>query len=144
MPIEETAYEKFIRVYQKDDVVFEENTAGNEMYIVCSGRVRLYSQPSGGPRTQLAVLKPGEFFGEMSLVDNSPRSATALAAQDNTRLVVLDKHKFTYLIQQQPAFAMSIMETLCRRIREANLQLSRARPRRTSAGRGTRPKERNG
>jgi CRP-like cAMP-binding protein len=135
MPTEEPAYEKFIKVYQKNDVIFEENSTGNEMYIVCSGRVKLYSQPGSGPRTRLAILKPGEFFGEMALVDNSPRSALALAAQDNTRLVVLDKHKFIYLVQQQPAFAMSIMETLCRRIREANLQLSRARPRRTNARR---------
>jgi len=124
------AYEKFIKVYNKSDVIFEQNSRGNEMYIVCSGRVKLYAEPEGGRRTVLAVLKPGEHFGEMALIDGSPRSATAVAMQDNTRLVVLDKGKFLYLVSQQPEFAFAVMETLSQRIREANLQLSQARGKR--------------
>jgi len=76
------------------------------------------------------VLKPGEHFGEMALIDGSPRSATAIALQDNTRLVVMDKAKFLYLVSQQPEFAVAIMETLSQRIREANLQLAQAKAKR--------------
>lgn len=124
---EDTAYEKFIKVYNKSDVIFEQNSSGHEMYIVCSGRVKLYCEPSKGRRTVLAVLKPGEHFGEMALIDDSPRSATAVAIQDNTQLVVLDKAKFLYLVSQQPEFAFAVMETLSQRIREANLQLTKAK-----------------
>jgi len=123
-------YEKFIKVYRKSDVIFEENSSGNEMFIVYSGRVKLYTQPKTGRRTVLGILRPGEHFGEMALIDGSPRSATAVAVQDNTKLVVLDKAKFLYLVQQQPEFAFAMMETLSQRIREANLQLAQARVKR--------------
>ncbi len=127
MDEEGIGYEKFIKVYHKGELVFEENSSGSEMYIVASGRVKLYSTSEKGRRTVLAVLKPGEHFGEMALVDSSPRSATAMATQDNTRLVALDKPKFLYLVRQQPIFAFTIMETLSKRLREANAQLAEAK-----------------
>jgi len=118
---------KFIKIYNKSEIIFDENSNGNEMYIVCSGRVKLYTESQGGRRTVLAVLKPGDHFGEMALVDRSARSATAEAIKDNTKLVVLDKPKFLYLVQQQPDFALAIMETLCIRLRDTDSYLARAK-----------------
>ena len=68
---------------------------------------------------------PREFFGEMALVDAAPRSATATAMQDNTKLVVLDQTKFLYLVGQHPPFALVIMRVLCERIRTSNPLYSR-------------------
>ena len=116
--------DKFIQSYSKDQIIFKQNSSGNEMYIVSSGRVKLFSESETGRRMVLATLKPGEHFGEMSLVDSSPRSATAIATRENTRLIVLDKPKFLYLVSQQPEFAFAMMETLCQRIRDSNAQLS--------------------
>jgi CRP/FNR family cyclic AMP-dependent transcriptional regulator len=124
---EGTSPEKFIKLYRKSEVIFGENSIGQEMYIVCSGKVQLYAKLQNGRRSVVAVLKPGEHFGEMALVDRSPRSATAVAMQDNTALVVLDKPKFLYLVQQQPDFAFTIMETLSKRIRDTNAQLAQAK-----------------
>jgi CRP/FNR family cyclic AMP-dependent transcriptional regulator len=124
---EDIVLEKFTRVYKKSEIVFAENSNGYEMYIVCSGRVKLYTQSPSRRRTVLAVLKPGDHFGEMALVDRSARSATAVAINDNTKLVVLDKPKFLYLIQQQPDFALAIMETLCIRLRDTNAHLARVK-----------------
>jgi CRP/FNR family cyclic AMP-dependent transcriptional regulator len=124
---EGTSPEKFIRLYRKSEVIFEKSSTGEEMYIVCSGKVQLYAKLQNGRRSVVAVLKPGEHFGEMALVDRSPRSATAVAMQDNTALVVLDKPKFLYLVQQQPDFAFTIMETLSKRIRDTNAQLAQAK-----------------
>ncbi len=124
---EGTIPEKFIKVYNESEIIFTEHSNGNEMYIVCSGRVKLYTESPGGRRTILAVLKPGDHFGEMALVDRSARSATAMAVKDNTKLVVLDKAKFLYLVQQQPDFALAIMETLCIRLRDTNANLARAK-----------------
>ena len=127
---EDIVLKKFIRTYNKSDIIFSENSNGNEMYIVCSGRVKLYTESPRGRRTLLAVLKPGDHFGEMALVDRSARSATAMAIKDNTKLVVLDKPKFLYLVQQQPDFALAIIETLCMRLRDTNTNLARAKAKR--------------
>lgn len=127
---EDIAPEKFIKVYNKSEIIFNENSNGNEMYIVCSGRVKLYTEPQKGRRSVLAILKQGDHFGEMALVDRSARSATAVAVKDNTKLVVLDKPKFLYLVQQQPDFAFAIMETLCMRLRDTNAQIAKVKARR--------------
>ncbi len=124
MSEQDSAFEQFIRVYGKSEVVFEEGSSGKEMYIVCSGKVKLYVGTGNGKRRLLAVLGPGEHFGEMNLVDKSPRSATAIAAQDNTVLAALDRIRFIYLVRQQPRFALTLMETMSKRIREANLLVS--------------------
>ena len=121
----DTPFEKFTRVYRGSEVIFEENSLGGEMYIIHSGAVRLSKKTETGSPMTLATLGAGDFFGEMALIDMSPRSAEAVAAEDETRLIVLDLAKFLYLIQQQPEFALTIMRTLCQRIRESNIALAR-------------------
>jgi CRP-like cAMP-binding protein len=110
-------FTKFLRTYRKSEVIFEENTLGSEMYIIHSGKVKLTTTAPGHEVT-LVVLGPGEFFGEMALCDSEPRTATAIADNNNTRLIALDHDKFLYLVSQQPAFALTIMHGLCQRIRE--------------------------
>lgn len=122
----ETPFEKFTRDYHRSEVIFEENGLGNEMYIVHSGRVRLFTRGQRGEKVTLAIIEEGGLFGEMTLIDGSPRSATAVAEED-TRLIALDRPKFLYMIQQQPMFVFTIMHALCQRIREANLLLAKAK-----------------
>jgi len=113
--------EKFSRIYKKSECVFSEHSVGTEMYIIRSGTVKIYKERAPGKRPMLlSTLKAGEFFGEMALVDLSPRSATAVATEDNTQLLVLDTSKFLYLLRQQPEFALTIMQRLCERLRDAN------------------------
>jgi CRP/FNR family transcriptional regulator, cyclic AMP receptor protein len=108
---------QFIKVYKKSEVIFEENSLGNDMYVIHSGKVKL-STKAPGSELVLGILGSGEFFGEMALVDDAPRSATAIAEEDNTKLVVLDQSRFLYLVSQQPPFALTIMHGLCQRIRD--------------------------
>jgi len=109
--------QELIRRYGKDEIIFEENSVGDEMFVVHSGRVRLVTK-APGTDLMLGMLGPGAFFGEMALVDDAPRSATASAAEDNTKLLVLNQSRFLYLVSQQPPFALAIMQGLCQRIRE--------------------------
>ncbi len=120
----ETPFEKFRKDYRKSEVIFEEKSIGNEMYIVHSGKVRLFTRDETGQMVTAAVVEKGSFFGEMALIDYSPRSATAVA-EDDTSLIALDRAKFLYLVQQQPAFVFTIMHVLCKEIREANQLLAR-------------------
>jgi len=124
MEIEKTLPQKFIETYKKSDVIFSENSLGREMYIVYSGKVGLYSKGESEHSKLLVAIESGEFFGEMALVDDSPRSATAIADEDDTQLLVLDKSKFIYLLRHQPDFALVVMSKLCQRLREANKALT--------------------
>jgi CRP-like cAMP-binding protein len=107
---------RFIRTFHKSEVIFEENSQGNEMYIIYSGKVKLFTNETGKEMVWGTIGK-GEFFGEISLVDAAPRDFTATAEDDNTQLIVLDKIKFMYLVQQQPAFALIIMNKISQRAR---------------------------
>jgi CRP/FNR family cyclic AMP-dependent transcriptional regulator len=113
---------KVTRVFQESEVIFAEGSFGEDMYIVHSGMVKLIkSNPEG--EMVLATIQPGEFFGEMALVDNAPRSVTAVAGADQTRLLALDRDKFIFLVSHQPAFALTVMHVLCQRLRQMNDRL---------------------
>ena len=116
-PAMRTEFKKFLRTYGASEIIFEEGSPGAEMFIVYSGRVQLTTN-APGHEVVLGEVGSGDFFGEMSLVDLSPRTATAKAVEDNTQLVAIDQAKFLYMVGQQPAFALTIMHALCRRIRE--------------------------
>lgn len=113
---ENTLFSRFVKDFHKGDIIFEQNASGNEMYIVQSGKVKLLVQDN---KIALATLGPGEILGEMTLIDGSPRSATAIAEED-TRVIALDRSKFLYLINQQPQVAINVMRILTRRIRTGN------------------------
>lgn len=115
---------EFSRSYQKSEVIFEEGSNGHEMYLIHSGQVLLSVHKSETEEIPLAVLNPGDFFGEMALVDESPRSTTATASMNNTKLIVLDSYRFMFMVRQQPEFALSLMHTLCQRLRDMDKRLS--------------------
>lgn len=105
-----------MRIYRDRDIIFEEGANGDEMYVVCSGRVKLF-RAQANAEVELAFVEPGQFFGEMALVDDSPRSAGARAAEDQTKLIALDRDKFLFMVSHQPAFALTIMRAHCQVIR---------------------------
>ena len=121
---ETSSLQRFLRSYRKSEIIFEEGSTGNEMYLVHSGKVLVSVKQGESEKVKLAVLNPGDFFGEMALVDDCRRSATASALEDNTQLIALDKAKFLYTVQQQPLFALSVMHTLSQRIRDLSKRLS--------------------
>jgi CRP/FNR family cyclic AMP-dependent transcriptional regulator len=108
---------KFIRTYRKGEIVFEEGSLGQEMYVIASGAVTVTTMKQCR-ETLLSRMEAGEFFGEMSLVDAAPRSATVTVDEEGTRLIELDLERFLFLVQQQPVFVLAIMHALCDRIRQ--------------------------
>ncbi len=102
------------------EVLFRENDLGEEMYLIRSGKIKLYRGEEEEEKV-LAILKDGDFLGEMALIDGSPRNATAVALQE-TSLIIIDKESFQTKISENPLIEY-IFETLTRRLRAANEQV---------------------
>ena len=117
--------EKCIDEYDASEVVFEEGSAGRELFVVLNGKVDIVRN-AGADRTLLVTLGKGEFFGEMAVIDGSVRSATAIAAEAGTRVMHINHARFVYLVSQQPAFALMIMDALSKRLRASNAANFRA------------------
>ena len=117
--------EKCINEYDVADVIFEEGSTGRELYVVLDGKIDIVKD-SGGTRTTIVTLGKGEFFGEMAVIDGSSRSATAIAAAPKTKVMRINHARFVYLVSQQPAFALTIMDALSKRLRASNAAQFRA------------------
>jgi CRP-like cAMP-binding protein len=111
--------EKCINEYDVGDVIFEEGSTGRELYVVLDGKIDIVKD-SGSARTTIVTLGKGEFFGEMAVIDGSSRSATAIAAGPKTKVMRINHARFVYLVSQQPAFALMIMDALSKRLRASN------------------------
>jgi CRP/FNR family transcriptional regulator, cyclic AMP receptor protein len=91
--------------------VFSEGETGEEMFGIISGGIELRARAGA-----TFDLGPDDVFGEMALVDSSPRMATAVATQD-TELAVIDRRRFLFLITETPTFALQVMGALAERLR---------------------------
>src|SRR5215213_5404766 len=100
------------------DYVFREGELGTEMYIINEGTVEILNQV-GDEEQVLAVLEKGDFFGEMSVLEDLPRAASARAATD-IRLLQINGSTFDQLLQGNPEIAVRMMRKLSRRLRETD------------------------
>lgn len=101
--------------YKDGDIIFEENSAGREMYIILTGKAIVIKE-RGDVETTLATLEEGDFFGEMSLFDNNPRSATVKALGD-VKLLEINQKNFLKKISRDPSLAFRMLEKMSQRIR---------------------------
>lgn len=95
--------------------IFEEGTPGQHMYVLVEGSVLLSVRGIG-----IEILIPGELFGEMALIDDELRSATAIARLP-CRLYAIDERRFSFLVQETPFFALHVMRVLARRLRRMDM-----------------------
>jgi len=98
--------------------------AGAEMYVIKTGRVRI-SRPMAGRDVVLSELGPGDFFGEMSLLESLPRDADAVAVGE-TRLLVLNAGSLLVRLRRDPTFALEMLHRLSGRVRTLNAELEKA------------------
>ncbi len=98
--------------YKAGQVVFEQGSASDHMYAIKEGEIEILHEGKS-----IEVLGPGQFFGEMSLVDNAPHSATAVARTD-CKLVLVNRHRFLFMVQETPTFALEVMHVMSERIRK--------------------------
>jgi len=99
------------------DVIFMEGEPGDKMYVVSEGEVDILIGPD-----VVETAGPGSAFGEMALIDQSPRSASAIARTD-CKLVPIDERQFQFLVRETPFFALTIMKTMADRLRKTNSRI---------------------
>ncbi len=107
------------RRYRKGDIVCQKEEPGHALFIVERGSVRIYLPSAQGNDLILAVLGTGDFFGDISLLDGQPRSASASAVGEAT-ILTLERADFIALITRRPAAAMAVLEAVARRLRETD------------------------
>jgi CRP/FNR family transcriptional regulator, cyclic AMP receptor protein len=104
-----------VQEYKAGDVIFRVGDPATELFIIKSGSVEIQL----GNRL-LGTLSERDIFGEMALIDPSPRSATAVAATDAV-IVPVGEKQFLFLVSRTPHFALNVMRVLVRRLRTSNL-----------------------
>jgi CRP-like cAMP-binding protein len=116
---------KELRV-KKDDFIFKEGATGDAFYLIVSGSVRISTIVPGVGEEALTILREGEYFGEMALIDDAPRSASAIA-NDDTILLLIAKDNFRKLLAQETGIAYKLLwvftKTLSARLRKTDEQL---------------------
>jgi CRP-like cAMP-binding protein len=114
-------FQRFGREFPRGAVLFREGEPGREMYVVQQGRVTI-SKEVGGVEKILSSLGAGEFLGEMAILNNKPRSATATCAEDS-KLLVIDAKTFEAMIRSNAEIAIRMIKKLADRLHEANEQI---------------------
>jgi len=104
--------------------IFHEGDLGTEMYIIHEGQVEILQETAAGPR-QIALLDRGDFFGEMSILEELPRNAAARAVTD-VKIIMIDGATFDSMLRANPEIGIRIMRKLSRRVREADALLRRS------------------
>ena len=108
--------------YAKGRTIFSENMPGNEVYLIVKGCIAVTTSGSGDMTKVLAVLKEGDFLGEMAVVDTETRGATAIVYED-VKLIVVTSKEFLDFVSQNSQVTMKIIKALCTRLREANEEI---------------------
>jgi CRP-like cAMP-binding protein len=114
-------FERFGVTYAAGHVLFREGDGGQHMYVIQSGRVQLTRRVRGREQ-HLATLPPGEFFGEMAIINKQPRSATATVIEE-AHLLVLDARTFEAMIRGNAEIAIRMIKKLSSRLAQANSQV---------------------
>jgi len=119
--IQAQLYSRFGKKIPANTVLFHEGDRGEDMYIIQSGKVKISKRIRGVEKT-LATLEKGEFFGEMAILNDKPRSATAETI-DDCEMLLIDRKTFDTLIRGNAEIAVRFIKRLADRLRETNEQM---------------------
>ena len=109
-----SAFGRFARTFQAGEMIFSEFEPGDAFYLIQSGRVELV-KIIGDIEKTLDILQPSEMFGEMALLENSPRSATAIAL-DTVKVLEFNRQNFEILMLGNPKIALTLLKMFTKRI----------------------------
>jgi CRP/FNR family cyclic AMP-dependent transcriptional regulator len=105
------------RSYAKNTLVMCEGDRSDSLYIVLTGKVKVFLSDEEGKEVTLNTQGPGEYFGELAMLDEAPRSASVVTVED-TKLAVVSKAAFDECLEKNPKIALTLIRGLARRLRE--------------------------
>jgi CRP-like cAMP-binding protein len=115
--------EKFGQKFPENTVIFREGDSGNDMFIIQSGEVIISKKSQKNTQHVLAILKNGDFLGEMSLFTSENRSATAITIKESL-ILRIDKTSFDFMLSSNLPFAKKMITKLCERLKNADDQIA--------------------
>ncbi|MBV8122828.1 MAG: Crp/Fnr family transcriptional regulator [Burkholderiaceae bacterium] len=110
------------RRFKRGELIVEQGTKSNALFILLNGRARVLTADTRGREVILAVLEPGDYVGEMSLIDNEPHSAT-VRAEVQTDMLVLGRNEFARCLPDSSSLSYAILRGLVARLRNADRQI---------------------
>jgi CRP-like cAMP-binding protein len=114
--------DKYGVTYAPDEIIFLEYEPGDSFYLIQSGRVKI-SKMAKDTEKILDILGPGDIFGEMAILEDAPRSASAIAA-DEVRVLLFRKENFDIILQSNPAMALKLLKIFAKRIYDQKRRLT--------------------
>ncbi|MDR2247827.1 MAG: Crp/Fnr family transcriptional regulator [Treponema sp.] len=114
MAMNSSSFSRFARTFRAGEIIFAEYEPGDTFYMIQSGRVRLVKIIGDFEKT-LDILETADMFGEMAILENSPRSATAIAI-DEVKVLEFNRQNFEILMMSKPQIALMLLETFAKRI----------------------------
>ncbi|MFO8056684.1 MAG: Crp/Fnr family transcriptional regulator [bacterium] len=121
MGVEDVLFERLGKVFPPGTVLFREGERGKEMFVIQSGKVKISKEVRGEEQT-LANIGTGEFFGEMAILNNKPRSATATVVEES-KMLVIDPKTFESMVRGNTEIAVRMIKKLAQRLQEADDQI---------------------
>jgi len=123
--LSEIASKLTLRNYRRGATIFHKDDPGSTLYIIKTGQVKISTPSPEGEEAILAILTDGDFFGELSILDGKPRSASA-TAMEATQAFTLNRNDFLDVVRTEPELAIEILAALSDRLRRTNLLLEDA------------------
>ena len=111
----EESVKQFSLTFKTNEVIFWENDPAHQFYVILEGSVEIRRRRENGNVIHLATLKAGEFFGEMSILNQIPRTGTAVA-MEKTKLLVIPQEQLLQLLNEDTRFALKMIKMLCERL----------------------------
>ncbi len=114
-----------IKKYSKDNpIIFKEGDSGDSFYVITKGKVNVTRKNENGKVVVISIMGPGDFFGEMSLIDGLPRSANIISITD-TEVLVMNREDFLNLVNRNSKISFNLTKNLCERIRKLDALMKR-------------------
>ncbi|MDH5445637.1 MAG: Crp/Fnr family transcriptional regulator [Gammaproteobacteria bacterium] len=105
------------RTYPANSILINEGDDTDSLYVVLQGEVKVYASDENGKEVILNILGPGEYFGELALVDNEPRSASVKTIQP-TKVMIIAKAEFKKVLADNPDMAFNMIQSLAKQVRD--------------------------